>query len=92
MVTSRNPIDRAVDILITGFLLLLAATAFLPLINTLAISLSSKAAVTGGLVSLWPVGFNLFSYEYIIQDDKFWRAFGISLLRVALGASLIAGR
>lgn len=88
MVTSRNPIDRAVDILITGFLLLLAATAFLPLINTLAISLSSKAAVTGGLVSLWPVGFNLFSYEYIIQDDKFWRAFGISLVRVALGASL----
>ncbi len=88
MVISRRPIDRAVDIIITVVLLLLAATAFLPLINTLAISLSSKSAVTGGLVSLWPVGFNLFSYEYIIQDEKFWRAFGVSLLRVALGASL----
>ena len=88
MVTSRQPLDRAVDILITVALLLLAATAFLPLINTLAISLSSKAAVSGGMVSLWPVGFNLTSYEYIIQDDKFWRAFGVSLLRVALGASL----
>ena len=88
MVTSRNPIDRAVDILITVLLLAVAGTAFLPLINTLAISLSSKAAVSGGLVSLWPVGFNLFSYEYIIQDEKFWRAFGISLVRVALGASL----
>lgn len=88
MVTSRQPLDRAVDVLITVALLLLAATAFLPLINTLAISLSSKAAVSGGMVSLWPVGFNLTSYEYIIQDDKFWRAFGVSLLRVALGASL----
>ncbi len=88
MVTSRNPIDRAIDVLITVALLLLAATAFLPLINTLAISLSSKAAVSGGLVSLWPVGFNLSAYEYIIQDDKFWRAFGVSLMRVGVGAAL----
>jgi putative aldouronate transport system permease protein len=88
MVSSRRFQDRAIDWLITAFLLTLAATTFLPLINTLAISLSEKAAVTGGMVNLWPVGFNLFSYEYIIRDTRFWRAFGISLQRVALGGFL----
>jgi ABC-type glycerol-3-phosphate transport system permease component len=85
MITSRRLQDRAIDWLIAGSLLALASTTLLPLINTLAISLSEKAAVTGGLVKLWPVGFNLFSYEYIIRDMKFWRAFAISLERVALG-------
>ncbi len=85
MVVSRRPLDRIVDWAITLFLIALAASTLLPLVHTLALSLSSKQAVAGGLVSLWPVGFNLFSYEYIIQDEKFWRAFGISLARVAVG-------
>lgn len=73
---------------ISLLLLALAVTALLPLVNTLAISLSDKAAVSGGMVKLWPIGFNLFSYEYIIQDTGFWRAFGVSLQRVALGGFL----
>lgn len=85
MVTSRRFQDRLVDWLIVAVLLLLASTTLLPLINTLAISLSAKAAVTGGLVKLWPVGFNLYSYEYIIRDASFWRAFSISVERVLLG-------
>lgn len=88
MVTSRRFQDRFTDWLIAAFLLILASTTLIPLINTLAISLSEKAAVTGGLVKLWPVGFNLFSYEYIVRDLKFWRAFAISLERVALGGFL----
>jgi ABC-type glycerol-3-phosphate transport system permease component len=51
-----------------------------PLVNTLAISLSEKAAVSGGMVGFWPVGFNLNSYSYILNDDKFWRVLA-SLLR-----------
>lgn len=85
MVISRRPLDVFVDWLIALGLLALALTTMLPLVNTLAISLSSKAAVSAGAVTLWPVGFNLSSYEYIIGDERFWRAFGISVLRVALG-------
>jgi putative aldouronate transport system permease protein len=88
MVTSKTPYDRFVDVAITVGLLLLASTSLLPLVNTLAISLSSKAAVSGGLVSLWPVGFTLSAYEYIINDTSFWRAFGVSLWRVGVGGFL----
>lgn len=88
MVTSKNPFDRFVDVAITVGLLVLASTSLLPLVNTLAISLSSKEAVTGGFVALWPIGFNLSSYEYIIKDTAFWRAFGVSIWRVAVGGLL----
>ena len=88
MVISRRPADRLMDWLITVFLLALAALSLLPLVSTLAISLSSKEAVAGGLVSLWPVDFNLLSYQYIITDGSFWRAFGVSIARVTVGGLL----
>jgi putative aldouronate transport system permease protein len=88
MVISKRWQDRLVEWMISAFLLLLAVSAILPLFNTLAISLSDKAAVSGGMVKLWPVGFNLFSYEYIIQDTGFWRAFGVSIQRVLIGGFL----
>ena len=62
MFTSRSRTDRVVDYLITGFLVLVGISALLPLVNTLAISLSEKAAVSGGMVGLIPVGFNLEAY------------------------------
>lgn len=84
----RSTTDRIVDYLITALLILVGVTALLPLVNTLAISLSDKAAVSGGMVGLWPVGFNLDAYGFILRDDKFWQAFGVSVLRVLLGGVL----
>ena len=84
----RKTTDRIVDYLITALLLLVGVTALLPLVNTLAISLSDKAAVSGGMVGLVPVGFNLDAYGFILRDDKFWQAFGVSVLRVLLGGAL----
>jgi putative aldouronate transport system permease protein len=86
--TNKSFPYRFTNWLITAVLLLIALSTLFPLINTLAISLSDKAAVSGGLVNLWPVGFNLFAYNFIVQDEKFWRAFGISLLRVFVGGLL----
>jgi ABC-type glycerol-3-phosphate transport system permease component len=77
--------DLLVEVIIAVFLLALALSTLLPLINTLAISFSEKAAVSGGLVKLWPIGFNLYSYQYILEDESFWRAFLISIERVLLG-------
>jgi ABC-type glycerol-3-phosphate transport system permease component len=88
MFSARTRSDRIVDWLITAFLLVIGVSTLLPLVNTLAISLSDKAAVSGGMVGLFPVGFNLNSYGYILNDEKFWQAFGISVLRVVLGGAL----
>ncbi|MFN3333909.1 MAG: carbohydrate ABC transporter permease [Caldilinea sp.] len=88
MLASRSMTDRIVDWLITVFLLTVGISTLLPLVNTLAISLSDKAAVSGGMVGLWPVGFNLNSYSFILRDEKFWQAFGVSLQRVLLGGAL----
>lgn len=88
MLASKRLSDKIIDWVITVFLLALGVSTLLPLINTLAVSLSNKAAVSAGLVNLWPVGFNLDAYAYIVQDNKFWRAFLISIQRVLLGGAL----
>jgi putative aldouronate transport system permease protein len=85
---ARSTTDRIVDYLITFLLVLVGVSTLLPLINTLAMSLSDKAAVSGGMVGLVPVGFNLDAYRYILADENFWRAFGISVLRVVLGGAV----
>ncbi|MCS6843967.1 MAG: carbohydrate ABC transporter permease [Caldilineales bacterium] len=88
MVASKKLSDRIVDWLIMVFLVALGVSTLLPLVNTLAVSLSNKAAVSAGQVNLWPVGFNLDAYNYIVQDTRFWRAFGVSVQRVLLGGAL----
>jgi ABC-type glycerol-3-phosphate transport system permease component len=88
MFSARSRTDRIVDWIITILLVLVGLSTVLPLVNTLAISLSEKAAVSGGQVGLLPVGFNLTSYQYILRDESFWRAFGTSVLRVVVGASV----
>lgn len=66
-------------------LILLVLSCVIPLWYTLCVSLSGKAAVAGGMVSLWPVDFTLSSYQAIIKDIGFLRSVGISVLRVVLG-------
>ena len=67
---------------------LLALSCLIPLIHVFAISLSSSAAATGGLVTLWPVNFTLESYAYVARRAAFWKAMGISVLRVLVGVGL----
>ena len=54
----------------------------------LALSLSSKNAAVAGRVSFWPVEFTLASYEYLLNDSRFFQAFWISVKRVILGGGL----
>lgn len=63
--------SRIFTIINTLILAFLALICILPLINILAISLSSNAAATAGLVKLLPVDFTLKSYEYVAKKGSF---------------------
>jgi len=67
------------------FLTFAALMCLLPLINVLAVSLSSSNAAAAGYVKLWPVEFTLSSYQYALTKPQFTQAFLISAERVALG-------
>ena len=67
------------------FLALATFVCIVPMINVLAVSFSTSWAATGGLVGLWPVGFTLNSYGYVLRDSRFMMSFGIAVERLALG-------
>ena len=67
------------------FLTCSALLCLLPLINVLAVSLSSSNAAAAGYVKLWPVEFTWSSYQYALTKPQFSQAFLISAKRVALG-------
>ena len=88
-VTVRESVgSRIFTIVNTLILVFLALICILPLINILAVSLSSNAAATAGLVKLVPVEFTLKSYEYVAKRAAFWKSLGVTILRCLLGVSL----
>ena len=66
----------------------MALLCIVPLVHILAISLSDAAAVDSGQVFLWPIGFNLESYKYVIGNNDFLAAFLVSIKRTVLGVSI----
>ena len=88
MVRSQSLSNRTVDLVILLALVLTALISLYPLWYTIALSVSDQAAANAGKVTVWPVGFNLTSYQIILDDDKFFRAFGVSVKRVVLGGVL----
>jgi len=73
---------------------LLAMTALvclLPLLNVLAVSFSSAAAIEGGRVTLWPVEFTTRAYEFVASKKEFLTSMGISAQRVLLGLAVNMG-
>ncbi|AEE96987.1 carbohydrate ABC transporter permease [Mahella australiensis] len=69
-------------------LFLAAAVCIVPLLNVLAISLSSPARATAGEVWLWPKEFTWQAYQYVLQSGDFWRAMFVSIERTVLGTAI----
>ncbi|AEE97893.1 carbohydrate ABC transporter permease [Mahella australiensis] len=72
----------------TLFFIIYGIICLIPIVHTLAVSLSSSMAARAGKVVLWPVEFNLHSYEFILKNDRFWKAMSISGERMILGVSI----
>ncbi|NUQ90875.1 MAG: carbohydrate ABC transporter permease [Glycomyces artemisiae] len=70
-----------VYILLSTFLLIV----LVPLINIVASSFSSPAAVSGGRVFLWPVEFTFVGYEAVLSNDAILTGFGNSVFYAVVG-------
>ncbi len=88
MVTQKTISSRLINVLIYLILILAAASCLLPLLNTIAISFSDRAAAMSGQVFLWPINPTLASYQAIMEDDQFFRSFWNSIVRVLLGGTI----
>lgn len=67
------------------FLISVALICLLPMINVLAISFSSSAAVASGTVGFWPVDFTLESYNFVANKPEFFSSLIVSIKRVIVG-------
>ncbi len=76
---------RIFKVVNTAFLLLLAALCIMPFLHVIAKSLSDAASNAAGTIGLLPKGFQLAAYRKIFSDSAVFQAFGITLLRMALG-------
>lgn len=88
MVQSKTLGARLVNILIIAILIFIGLLSLAPLVNTIVISISSSAAVNAGRVYFLPIDINFSSYEKILNDAKFWKAFLVSVERVVLGGAI----
>ncbi|CAN7281769.1 carbohydrate ABC transporter permease [Paenibacillus sp. LjRoot153] len=84
----RTPGEIAFDTANALLLLLFCAAVAIPLMNVIAGSLSSNEAIIHSEVSLWPVGFNLHNYDFVIRNAVFWRSFGVTIQIVLIGTAI----
>ncbi|NQX61241.1 carbohydrate ABC transporter permease [Paenibacillus qinlingensis] len=84
----RTPGEVAFDTANALLLLLFCAAVAIPLMNVIAGSLSSNEAIIHSEVSLWPVGFNLHNYDFVIRNAVFWRSFGVTIQIVLIGTAI----
>lgn len=70
------------------FLSLAALICLLPMINLLAMSFSSNAAITTGQVTFLPVDFTTDAYTEVMRNQNFIRSIWISIYRTLLGTVL----
>ncbi len=59
-----------------------------PLVNVLASSVSSPAALIKGKVSFWPVGFNLDAYKQIFQSRLLLTGYKNSIIYMVVGTTI----
>lgn len=67
------------------FLTLLALIGVIPFVHILAVSFSDAASTAANSVGLIPIGFQFDAFRTVLTDASVFRAFGITLVRMALG-------
>jgi len=77
--------DRKFQFLNATVIVVIAFTMIAPLINILAISLSSPLYADAKLVGFWPMGFTVGVYAKIFTYVRLWRAMGVTVYVTVAG-------
>ena len=76
------------DVILYLIMILLMASILLPFMHVIAISLSSPAYVTGGMVSFLPKGITLETYKGILKGGSFLNAYKNTLFVTVVGTAI----
>ena len=87
MVRSKSLGSKIFDVFNTILMTVLALSCIYPLWYAFCLSISSKSAANSGMVTFYPVGFSMASYQQIMGDAQFFRSFLISTGRTVLGTA-----
>jgi putative aldouronate transport system permease protein len=88
MVHSESLSEKLMNAVVYIVLTIVTMACLFPIVHTIAVSFSDKAAAVAGMVTVWPVRFTTASYHAILEDEQFFRSFGVSIFRVLLGGSI----
>ena len=88
MNTVKSTSDRIFDAAVVVLLTIVGILCLFPFLNVLAKSLSSEGHVAAGEVWLWPLGFNVKAYQYILTNTGLWNSMGNTLYVTILGTAL----
>ena len=76
-----------IDVIAHVIMVLVSITILYPMLNTIAKSFSGASAITSGKVSIFPVDFTMYAYQYVMEQEKIIRSFGNSIYYTALGVT-----
>ncbi|SDW71532.1 carbohydrate ABC transporter permease [Paenibacillus sp. CF384] len=88
MVRSKSVSEKVGTAIVYFILTVMTFACLFPILHTIAVSFSDKAAAVAGMVTVWPVRFTTASYDAIMQDKQFFRSFANSIFRVVLGGGI----
>jgi len=80
--------EKVMHTIIIIFLIIVGAIAVAPLISVIAVSFSSRLPVELNEVTLWPKGFTLDSWNYILSRSDLWRSFAVTVCATLTGTAL----
>ena len=89
MVDFRSRADRAFDRVNVAMLTVILAATLYPVYFVVIASVSSPTLVSAGHVYLWPEGFNVEGYSYILRDKRIMIGYRNSLI-YAVGQTIVS--
>lgn len=80
--------EKVFQLIWSIFFIVITCIAIIPILRVVAVSFSSKDAITAGKVMIFPVGFNTEAYLKAFRSGSFVSAFGYSIVLMIAATSV----